>query len=150
MKLEEEIVQAKFKNEFNKAVVNILYTSNWLHSMHAKTLKPFGLTNQQFNILRILRGQHPNPATVRLLTERMLDKMSNASRLVEKLRVKGLVGRDTCTQDRRQVNVCITKEGLELLAKIDVRLEELEHERLRLISEEEASELSRILDKMRG
>lgn len=150
MKLEQEIVTKKFKNEFTKAVVNIIYTSNWLHSRHAKLLKPFGLTNQQFNILRILRGQHPNPATVRLLTERMLDKMSNASRLVEKLRVKGLVGRDTCSQDRRQVNVCITKEGLDLLSEIDQMLDDLEQEYVANITEEEAAELSRILDKMRG
>lgn len=150
MRLEEEIVQTKFKNDWHKAVVNVIYTSNWCTSVHADMLKPYGLTMQQFNILRILRGQHPKPATIRLLTERMLDKMSNASRLVEKLRVKELVGRDTCSDDRRQVNVCITPKGLELLAKLDVALEGMESAYLHNITEEEARELSRILDKMRG
>jgi len=150
MRLEEEIVQTKFKNDFHKAVVNVIYTSNWCTAIHAKMLKPHGLTMQQFNILRILRGQHPKPATIRLLTERMLDKMSNASRLVEKLRVKGLVGRDTCSNDRRQVNVCITEAGLEMLSKLDAEVDNMESNHLHNITEEEARELSRILDKMRG
>ena len=150
MKLEEEIVQKKFKNEYQKAVVNILYTSNWLQTQHACMLKPYSLTIQQYNILRILRGQHPNPATIRLLTERMLDKMSNASRLVEKLRVKGYVGRDTCSEDRRQVNVIITQKGLDLLAEIDVKMDGMETDHYINITEDEAAELSRILDKLRG
>ena len=86
MRLEDEIVQSKFESEEQKAVINIIYTSDWLNAIHSGLMKPYGLTQPQFNILRILRGQHPNPATIRLLTERMLDKMSNASRLVEKLR----------------------------------------------------------------
>lgn len=150
MELEKEIVQTKFKNEFQKAMVNIVYTSSWLNSKHAKLLKPFGLTTQQYNILRILRGQYPNPATIRLLTERMLDKMSNASRLVEKLRVKGLVKRETCSDDRRQVRVVITDKGLELLKEIDESPKNLEKFDGTNITEQEAAELSRILDKLRG
>ncbi len=150
MKLEQEIVQSKFKNEFQKAVINVLYTSNWLSTKHACVMKPYGLTIQQYNILRILRGQHPNPATIRLLTERMLDKMSNASRLVEKLRVKELVARETCSEDRRQVNVIITDKGLDLLKEIDNHIDNLETEHYHNITEDEAAELSRILDKLRG
>ena len=150
MRLEDEIVQSKFGSEEQKAVINIIYTSNWLNAIHSGLMKPYGLTQPQFNILRILRGQHPNPATIRLLTERMLDKMSNASRLVEKLRQKGLVERITCPDDRRQVNVTITQNGLDLLSRIDVELRPRQSDILVNISEEEAFELNRILDKIRG
>src|SRR5688572_20535772 len=101
MKLEEEIRQGKFKSEHHKAVLNIIYTAGWLNGIHTRILKKYGISPQQFNILRILRGQHPKPATINLLIERMLDKMSNASRLVDKLKVKGLVERRQCDQDRR-------------------------------------------------
>ena len=90
MKLEEEIKQATFKNEFHKSIINIVYTSGWLSTILTQRLKPYDISIQQFNILRILRGQHPKPATVLLIQERMLDKMSNASRLVEKLRIKNM------------------------------------------------------------
>ncbi|MEM0997327.1 MAG: MarR family transcriptional regulator [Bacteroidota bacterium] len=149
MQLEKEIVQSKFKNAWQKAVVNIIFTSSWLNSQHSAMLKEFGLSLQQFNILRILRGQHPNPATVRLLTERMLDKMSNASRLVEKLRQKGLVDRDICPSDRRQVHVRITAKGLDLLRRIDAKMDIVE-QNFKSITESEAAELNRILDKLRG
>ena len=104
MKIEKEIKQSKFKSEHQKMLINILYTSSWLAAKHAASLKPAGLSTQQFNILRILRGQHPEPATVNLLIDRMLDKNSNASRLVEKLRLKKLVERAICPEDRRAVN----------------------------------------------
>ena len=150
MRLEDEIVQKKFKSPYQKAIINILYTSNWLGTLHGHILKPYGLTRQQYNILRILRGQHPNPATIRLLTERMLDKMSNASRLVEKLRQKELVERDPCQEDRRQVNVKISEKGLELLKELDAALVEVDKTMRNGLTEEEAKELNRILDKLRG
>jgi DNA-binding MarR family transcriptional regulator len=149
MQLEEEIVQSKFKDVWHKAFINILYTSNWLSWRNAELFKEFGLSSPQFNILRILRGQHPKPATIRLLTERMLDKMSNASRLVEKLRQKGLVERDICPSDRRQVHVRVTAKGLDLLRRMDERMD-AEENVMAAISEEEANELNRILDKLRG
>ena len=93
MRLEKEIKSKTFKDPFEKLVVNIIYTWNWLNYWHNQQFKKYGISQQQYNILRILRGQYPNPATVNLLKERMLDKMSNASRLVEKLRQKGLVER---------------------------------------------------------
>ena len=86
MKLESEIMQKKFQSEYHKAIVNIVYTYNWMIEKQTKLLKHFDVSLQQYNILRILRGQHPNPATVKLIKERMLDKMSDVSRLVEKLR----------------------------------------------------------------
>lgn len=150
MELEKEIVQSKFKNERHKAVINVMYTANWLGAIHASFLKPYKLTPQQFNILRILRGQHPNPASIRLLTERMLDKMSNASRLVEKLRQKELLERNVCEDDRRQVNVIISQAGLDLLKQIDTMLEKEEKVYMDQLTEEEAIILNKILDKFRG
>ena len=96
-----------------------MYTGNWVQFLHGKALKPFGLTVQQYNVLRILRGQHPNPCTVNLIVDRMLDKSSNASRIVERLVSKGLVKRTPCEQDRRAVDVLITQEGLNLLEASD-------------------------------
>ena len=149
MELEKEIKQSKFKSEHHKVAVNIIYTSNWLSSLHAKILKKHGITSQQFNVLRILRGQHPNPATVNLLIDRMLDKMSNASRLVDKLKAKGLVERKACKEDRRAVDVLITPKGLDLLAQLDKSEKEM-NDSVSLITVSEAKELNRILDKMRG
>lgn len=148
MKLEEEISQSKFKNEHHKLGVNIIYTANWLGHHHYRNCKEFDITPEQFNILRILRGQYPNPATVNLLIERMLNKMSNASRLVEKLRKKGLVERKTCKDDRRACDVLITKKGLELLKKLD----KVEKDWINLFShipELQAKKVNEILDELR-
>jgi DNA-binding MarR family transcriptional regulator len=120
-----------------------------LYEKQFNFIKPFGLTVQQFNILRILRGQHPKPATVKLLKERMLDKMSDASRLVEKLRSKGFVDRKLCDKDRRNVDVIITKEGLELLKKIDEKEKDAE-DLLKNLKNEELDILNDLLDKIRG
>ncbi len=149
MELEKEIIQRKFHSEFQKAVVNILYTFGWLNGRLSRLLKSHRITLQQFNVLRILRGQHPDPASVNLLIERMLDKSSNASRLVERLRQKGLVQRLVSKNDRRQVDVFITKKGLNLLTKIDKPLNEFEKKTIQL-SEKEAKVLNQTLDKLRG
>jgi len=149
MKIEEEIKQKHFRSEYDKLVINLLYSGGWTDAILNRRLKPYRLSMQQYNILRILRGQHPNPATVNLLKERMLDKMSNASRLVEKLRVKGLVERHACQQDRRAVDIFITQEGLNLLAEIDSFLESWE-EQFKTLTPEEASTLNFLLDKLRG
>ena len=121
-----DIKQKKFKSEFNKVLINLMFTSNWLNEQESQLFKPHGLTLAQYNVLRILRGQHPNPATVNLLIERMLDRMSNASRIVDKLLAKGLVYRSQNEQDRRAVDVLISEKGLDLLSKIDVELETFE------------------------
>lgn len=148
MGISEEIKQEKFKSEHEKAVVNIIYTNAWLHQQHIRLFKSNGLTIPQFNILRILRGQHPKPATVNLLINRMLDKSSNASRIVDKLEQKGLVKRSQCAKDRRAVDVYISKEGLDLLKQMDVKMEEWETLNNRL-TEKEAAKLNSLLDKMR-
>src|SRR3989339_1932793 len=110
MKLEEEIKQSKFRNEYHKLAVNIMYSYGWLMNLQAKLFIKYDITGNQFNILRILRGQYPNPATVNLLKERMLDKMSDASRLVERLRIKGFIKRDLKPNDRRCVDVIISEK----------------------------------------
>jgi DNA-binding MarR family transcriptional regulator len=120
MEIEKEIKQnIKFSSEYHKLSVNILYTASWIGVLHTGKLKPFGLTPQQFNLLRILRGQHPKPATINMLIERMIDKSSNASRLVDRLEEKGFVKRCTSDSDKRSVNVQITEKGLETLKKTD-------------------------------
>jgi len=149
MELEKEIKQKKFKSEHHKLAINIIYTSNWLVSSNAAIFKQYGITAQQYNILRILRGQHPEPATVNLLIDRMLDKMSNASRLVDKLKLKGFVERKICKNDRRAVDVIITDKGLGLLKELDV-MEKQMNRSVESVTVDEARELNRILDKMRG
>jgi len=149
MKIESEIKQTTFTNEYQKAVINIVFTSSWINSENNRFLKRYDLTSQQFNVLRILRGQYPEPVSVQVLIERMIDKMSNASRLVEKLRQKELVQRKECGTDRRKVDVVITDKGLLLLEKIDSSWEEFE-KNFKKISVDKAKELNNILDNFRG
>ncbi len=148
MELEKEIHQNKFGNEFQKLFLNIIYTASWLNLKNTHRLKPYGISPQQYNILRILRGQYPNSTTVTLLTERMLDKSSNASRLVEKLKQKQLVDRCECPDDRRAVNVKITQKGLDMLLKLD-NTDNIIHEDFNIITKEEALLANTILDKLR-
>jgi DNA-binding MarR family transcriptional regulator len=149
MELEKEIQQKKFANEHQKMVVNIIYTANWINYSQSKFMKVYGISPQQYNILRILKGQYPNAASVNLLIERMLDKMSNASRLVEKLKQKGFVERKQCEKDRRQVDVLITKKGMKLLEDMNSEFDKASQD-FQKISNQEAKELNRILDKLRG
>mgnify|MGYP005750681391 FL=1 len=149
MKIEDEIKQKTFKSPYQKAFINVVYTSGWLQQQQATLFKPFGITLPQYNILRILRGQHPQPATISLLIERMLDKTSNASRIVDKLEAKGLVTRKQCPADRRTVDVLITDKGLALLKEMD-SIEGGESTGIRNLTEVEAQQLSDLLDKIRG
>jgi DNA-binding MarR family transcriptional regulator len=149
MKLEQEIKQSRFRNEFHKLAVNIIFSNGWLMNLQSQLFKNFHITGNQYNILRILRGQHPDPATVNLLKERMVDKMSDASRLVERLRVKGLVKRELCPTDRRTVDVVITDKGLKILAEID-KLNNEYDSFFSNLNEKEAGRLNDLLDKMRG
>ncbi|MCX6174660.1 MAG: MarR family transcriptional regulator [Ignavibacteriales bacterium] len=148
MKLEQEIKQPKFRNEYHKLAVNVLYTNGWLVNLYSNLFSKHDITSNQYNILRILRGQYPNPATVNLLKERMLDKMSDASRLVERLRIKGFVKRDLSSKDRRCVDIIITEKGLHLLKEID-KLNDKHDSFLKNLSESEAKKLNNLLDKLR-
>ncbi len=113
-----------------------------------EVFKSFDLSMQQFNVLRILRGQYPETATVNLLIDRMLDKSSNASRIVEKLRIKGLVKRKECKEDRRRVDVVITENGLQVVEDATARLDEMMIN-VNPITEDEARKLNELLDKLR-
>jgi DNA-binding MarR family transcriptional regulator len=149
VELEKEIHQKSFRNEAHKLGVNIIYTFNWLDHFQSAILKPFGITSQQFNVLRILRGQHPNPSSVKLIRQRMLDKMSDASRIVEKLRLKGLVERNTSPSDRRECEVLITGKGLDLLARADKEFIQMDA-LFSTLKPDEIHQLNLLLDKMRG
>ena len=150
MNIEQAIHQKTFKNEFQKVSINILFTASWLSKFQMATLKPFNISWQQFNILRILRGAHPEPLTIKLLTERMIDQMSNASRLVEKLKQKGLVDRKSCPEDRRRVDISITAAGLKIVNEASNVLEQQINTKLASLSKEEALQLNALLDKLRA
>jgi DNA-binding MarR family transcriptional regulator len=149
MSIEHAIQQEKFENEFQKAMVNILFTGSWLYNLHAAHLKKFEITPEQFNVLRILRGSHPTPMMLADITCRMIDKNSNVTRLVEKLRKKAMIKREICANNRRQVDISITGKGLSLLSKIDKESSEWALT-LKTVSNSEAKELNRVLDKLRG
>lgn len=149
MKIEEEIKQSTFKDIFNKLYINIVYTAGWLQVRQAKKFKEYGVSLPQYNILRILRGQHPKPASVNLLIERMLDKTSNASRIVDKLEIKELVTRTPCLHDRRTVEIRITEKGLALLDAM-AEVVEARNTGISNLTEEEAEQLSDLLDKIRS
>ncbi|MBC7653213.1 MAG: MarR family transcriptional regulator [Oligoflexus sp.] len=149
MEIEKEIQNRKFINNYQKATINILYTYNWVNALLKQELDKHHITNQQFNILRILRGQYPNPCTINILKERMLDKMSDASRIVDRLVQKELVTRSTNKKDRRSVDILISDKGLKLLENI--HLEPTMTEILaKNISEQDCKMLSNLLDKFRG
>jgi DNA-binding MarR family transcriptional regulator len=151
MSLESEIKQQKpFQSSFQKATVNIMFTNNWIYAQESSIFRVFDLTIQQYNVLRILRGQYPKPVTVNTIIERMIDKMSNASRLVDKLLVKKLVLRKEAKHDRRACDVIITKKGLEILSQIDEIHQTWEKETFTKITSAEAEQLSELLDKLRG
>lgn len=149
MKIEEAINQKKFRNNWQKATLNLLYTNNWMTNQIKNILQPYGITQQQYNVLRILKGQFPKPLTTSVIRERMLDKMSDASRIVDRLYKKGLVNRQTCLTDKRLVDVIISPKGLELLGNIDQKADQLDLTR-RNLSAEEAIQLNNLLDKIRG
>jgi MarR family multiple gene transcriptional regulator MgrA len=145
--IEQLIKQDKFKDEKHKAVISIIYTANLLFDFHSEFFSRFNLTSQQYNVLRILRGQYPSPATIYLIRERMMDKMSDASRIVERLRKAGFVERVVRKEDRRAVDVMITQKGLDVLAHIDT-LEEKDHKPTKLLTQDEAKQLSELVGKV--
>jgi DNA-binding MarR family transcriptional regulator len=149
MSLEAEIKQEKFESEHQKAAVNVLFTSSWLYNLNAQYLKGQGLTPEQFNVLRILRGSHPRALKLADITCRMIDKSSNATRLVEKLRQKSMVSRSVCKSNRRQVDIHITPKGLRVLGALDKDSDQWSTI-LKNLTVAEAGQLSALLDKLRG
>lgn len=150
MSIEKAISQTKnFKTPYQRMIVNLLYTSSWLNLKQIQLLRPYKLSVSQYNVLRILRGAYPTPVSTSYIAERMIDRTSNASRIVERLQKKGLVVKEPSTVDRRIVNISITEEGLDLLARIDVEQDRFE-EKLHTLTEEKAKLLSDLLDELRA
>jgi MarR family 2-MHQ and catechol resistance regulon transcriptional repressor len=149
MGIDKDIHQNKFRNERHKAMINLLFTYGWTVERLKLFVSEEGITHQQFNILRILRGNHPTPLSTLTIRERMIDKMSDTSRIVDRLLSKGFVKKVICKKDRRLVDVSITDKGLKLLEKLDRRQDEMDGI-LSNLSEKEATNLSRLLDKIRS
>lgn len=149
MGIEQDIQQTRFRNSHQKAAVNLLYTGGWLRDKMKVIFDREDITAQQFNILRILRGSFPSPLTTLQIRERMLEKMSDTSRLVDRLLAKGLVKKIVCKTDRRLVDILITEKGKKLLHRLDQQASEMD-DILRTLSEKEAAQLSDLLDKLRN
>lgn len=149
MIIEEEIKQAKFRNAYQKAIVNLIYTTNWLESKQEEFFRPYGITTSQYNILRILRGQGKNKISGAEIKSRMLERNSDISRLLDRLSLKELITRTKCPEDKRATDVAITEAGLNVLVQIDKHIEASEKNTIHL-SQAEALQLSQLLDKARG
>ena len=147
MSLDKDIRSSKFRNEYHKAIVNIIYTNNWIMERNKEIFERGDITPQQYNILRILRGAK-EPLSTLQIRQRMLDKMSDTSRIVDRLLKKELVKKVVCASDKRLVDVTITQKGLDLLTELDKYNDELDNV-LSSISEEEVSTLNQLLDKIR-
>jgi len=148
MGIEKDIQQAKFRNAHQKASINLIYTLAWVKDKTKVIFDAEDITSQQFNILRILRGSFPQPLSTLQIRERMLEKMSDTSRIVDRLIVKGLVKKVTCKNDRRLVDVVITDKGKKLLERLDAKQDEMDAV-LSNLSEKDANLLSDLLDKIR-
>ncbi|MFD2599844.1 MarR family winged helix-turn-helix transcriptional regulator [Sphingobacterium corticis] len=148
-RLEDNIKARKFSSEWHKATVNIVYTHNWLSNLLEERANKFDITLQQFNVLRILRGQYPNPVKNSLLRDRMITKTSDISRLIDRIITKELVSRTSCQNDKRAVDLLITQKGLDLL-------ETMEDEMMLIdilpknLTKNQCIELNKLLDKIRG
>ena len=149
MKLEQAIQQSSFTSNDQKLTLNFIYTYNNFKEDQKNFFKPYDITPQQYNVLRILRGAYPNPYTTSQVRDRMLDKMSDASRIVERLVKKGLVNRTTTKSDKRLVDVVISDNGLNLLSSIDKPLENEMSGTFARFTEEEREIFTILLDKMR-
>ena len=149
MGIEQDIHQSNFKSTKQKAVVNLLYTYGWTIERIKSFLAKEDITHQQYNILRILRGSYPEPLSTLQIRERMLDKMSDTSRIVDRLLVKGLVKKSTCSKDKRLVDVVITEKGQKLLKKLDTEDDHI-NKVMDNLTEKEAEMLSNLLDKVRS
>ena len=149
MKIEEAIQQKRpFRNNYQMAMVNLIYTNNWVTDQLRKYLKPYGVTMKQYNVLRILNGAG-EPITTSTIRARLLDKMSDASRMVERLHQRGLVVRNICPGDKRLVDVTLSAKGVELLQNMK-GIEQSMDDIFDKLDKEEAVVLSELLDKLRG
>ena len=149
MELEDAIRQSEFRSDNHKAVLNLLHTTAFLSSVISTITTRVGITRQQFNVLRILRGQYPKAASINLIRERMLERMPDSSRMVDRLAAKGLISKSSCPHDRRAAEVTITDKGLQLLEQLDPAVHSADNFLGRLTGEE-VGILNRLLDKIRA
>jgi DNA-binding MarR family transcriptional regulator len=149
MTLEKDISQRSFRNLQQKSIVNLIYTYHWVVEKFKHYLSAEDITLQQYNILRILRGSYPTPLSTQQIRDRMLDKMSDTSRIVDRLIVKGLVQKNISKSDKRLVDVMITEDGRNFLGKMDRHNEEMDNVVTNL-SDDEMNTLNNLLDKIRG
>ncbi len=149
MNIENEIQQTKFRNEYHKAAANLLFTSNWLSNQVKDFLKPHQITFQQYNVLRILNGQFPKKVSIQDIKDRMIDKMPDVSRIVERLRKQALIEREVSENDRRVVKLTINEKGRELLAVLSHYYDEMDAI-LANLDNQEIEILNQLLDKARG
>ncbi len=149
MKLEQAIQSTKFKNEVHKAGLNILYTAWWLKTVMSKELKEFGLTHEQYNVLRILKGKYPDQMCVRDIACRMIEKSSNVPRIIDRLEIKKLVKRSTSALDKRETVITLTQAGITILEASTVVINRVMDE-LMLMNESEAFDLNNLLEKVRS
>lgn len=149
MTIERDINQHKFRNEHQKSAINLIFTFNWMNEKLDKLFEQFDITQQQFNILRILRGSGGGPLSTLQIRQRMLDKMSDTSRIVDRLIKKGLVKKNICKSDRRLVDVIITEKGKRLLEKIDNTNDDMDAI-FKNLSQADAKNLNQLLDKLRN
>ena len=149
MGIDKDINQVKFRNEYQKASINLIYTFGWMTGKSKAILAAEDITSQQFNILRILRGSYPQPLSTLQIRERMLDKMSDSSRIVDRLITKGLVKKGSCKEDRRLVDIMISEKGKKLLERLDARQDDMDNI-IGNLTKKEAALLSDLLDKIRN
>ena len=148
MKLEQAIKSNIFKDEIHKAALNILYTSWWLKTLMSKELKEYGLTHEQYNVLRILKGRHPEQMCVKEIATRMIEKSSNVPRIIDRLETKKLVKRSSSSADKRETVIVLTAAGINILKHTTDRLNSTMDETVK-ITEQQASELNATLEEMR-
>jgi DNA-binding MarR family transcriptional regulator len=149
MKIEEVVKSNAIMGLSQKAVLNIIYTQNNINERLIEIFKPYDLSNEQYNVLRILRGQKGNPANMCLIQERMLAKTSNTTRLVDKLLLKELVTRKVCKENRRKIEVLITEKGLTILKELDPKVDNYEQNIVANLSSSELEQLNELLEKIR-
>ena len=148
MSLEDDIRQSSFRNEHQKGIINMIYTCNWIIERQKNFFDQENITLQQFNILRILRGSYPKPISTLQIRERMLDKMSDTSRIVDRLVIKELATKKPSLTDKRLVDIAITSRGIAMLERLDRKNEEMDS-LLQALSEREVKILNQLLDKIR-
>jgi DNA-binding MarR family transcriptional regulator len=145
--LENAILSSKFGSQTQKAGLNVLYTAWWLKTLLSRELKALGLTHEQFNVLRILKGKHPEQMCVRDIARRMIEKSSNVPRIIDRLEIKKLVNRSTSSIDKRETVIRLTGDGMNILEIANKKVNELF--KVVELTEEDATQLNELLEKMR-